>query len=30
VFRFFPSGVFICEGAVSEVDQGALTIGRRG
>jgi hypothetical protein len=23
VFRFFPSGVFIGEGAVSEVDQGA-------
>jgi hypothetical protein len=29
VFRFFPSGVFIGEGAASEVDQGDLTIGRR-
>jgi hypothetical protein len=25
VFRFFPSGVFIGEGAASEVDQGGLT-----
>jgi hypothetical protein len=30
VFRFFPSGVFIGEGAASEVDQGALTIGGHG
>jgi hypothetical protein len=30
VFMFFPSGVFIGEGAVSQVDQGAQTIGRRG
>jgi hypothetical protein len=30
VFRFFPSGVFIGEGAVSEMDQVGLTIGRRG
>jgi hypothetical protein len=31
VFRFFPSGgVFIGEGAASEVDQRAHTIGRRG
>jgi hypothetical protein len=27
---FFPSGVFIGEGAASEVDQGAHTIGWRG
>jgi hypothetical protein len=25
VFRFFPSGVFIGEGAATEVDQGGLT-----
>jgi hypothetical protein len=30
VFRFFPSGVFIGEGAVSEVDQGGLTHRGRG
>jgi hypothetical protein len=33
VLRFFPSGgggVFIGEGAASEVDQVGLTIGRRG
>jgi hypothetical protein len=29
VFRFFPSGAFIGEGAASEVDHGALTIGQR-
>jgi hypothetical protein len=30
VFRFFPSGVFIGEGASSEVDQGAHTTRARG
>jgi hypothetical protein len=30
VFRFFLSGVFIGEGAASEVVQGALTTGGRG
>jgi hypothetical protein len=30
IFRFFRRGVFIGEGAASEVDQGALTIGQRG
>jgi hypothetical protein len=30
VFRFFPSGVFIGEGAASEVDQVGLTIGWHG
>jgi hypothetical protein len=30
VFRFFCRGVFIGEGAASEVDQVGLTIGQRG
>jgi hypothetical protein len=30
VFRFFPSGVFIGEGAASEVDRGGLTHRGRG
>jgi hypothetical protein len=30
VFRFFPSGVFIGEGAASKVDQGGLTHRGRG
>jgi hypothetical protein len=30
VFRFFPSGVFIGEGAASEVGQGGLTTRGRG
>jgi hypothetical protein len=30
LLRFFLSGVFIGEGAMSEVEQGGLTPGRRG